>query len=736
MSQTFTPLLILVITVICGFFLIPIIMSVISGALSNIGGVTKQLSGLAKQSVKNVLSMGGNFTSMTNNICQQGIAMSTNILSNTIPIGFSILNNCVSLGGSTINNGFNIIENASVNIIGASAQISANALAAASNAIVSVGSIIIPQILGFQLNYFRLGAKIISVLAKPIGAIINVYIKLYTLIRDNVAKPIGLISDNFGEILKIFNKILDFIKGGFENISGDIVDGLGNIVTGIGGGLGDIGGNIVDGLGGVVTGIGDGLGGIGGNIVDGLGGVVTGIGDGLGDIGGNVTSGLGNIVTGIGDGLTGIGGNVTSGLGGVTGSITGGLTGIDGIGHNITTALASVTSSITGGLIGEESIKSVLNIGLLPLSLIKTEIETVSSGITTTAGYINEMKTIFEEISSGLGSIGGFIGTIAGAFTGLGVEKFVMSIVTGSLEIIQKALVPVVTSILKGNVCGWLPKIFGQRICHMESCKILINRDGNKKWILLKNLKIGDSVVTHDGSLEKVLYIIEDENYEDIKVYDFSSESHPIFDGTNNLKCYKKNDNFAYLDMEEISEDNAVIRYVKSKMITIETEGPNNTYSCKKYDKTITFRDVSYMKNKNFCAAILMYEFITQKQELFDFKSENIEEIKVYFKNIVYTLHKFMNNYVEEEPEEDTANILNFVATYSGVKDKMEEEFNIRFNHTNSYKLFYVIYNIFYLYEKYISYEKIKHINFKNLVIEVYSDSALNVESDRIEYID
>ncbi len=339
-------------------------------------------------------------------------------------------------------------------------------------------------------------------------------------------------------------------------------------------------------------------------------------------------------------------------------------------------------------------------------------------------GFLESLIGVLGEIKTPIGLIGNGIGSIAGVFGGRSIGRFITDVVIDNFSQLQSTLTSFIRSLISNYGCGWIGlKIAGVSVCHLDSNYILVDNDGSSEWILIKDLKIGDNVITHTGSKEKVTYIINMDDSK-AKIYKGSTLSHPRYvDGK--LYAYDINQSFAYLQCIKDEADITFELFDKCNLITIETEGPSHTYSCKYEDDTIIYRDLSPHFDKNLITQLILYKLLTEHSETVS-NLDTDEECKTYISNISTQV----SSYIDTENLK-TADIINITkAFYDATNNNpnVKDVFKMRYMGDTTYKMFHILYNIFYLYEGYISFESFINIQF--------GGDVGNANSEAFEYVE
>lgn len=478
---------------------------------------------------------------------------------------------------------------------------------------------------------------------------------------------------------------------------------------------------------------------------------ITSMAKGADAISGIATNALTNVIGASGNLIGSVSNVMQSGIGAIQ-NVTSSTTGALGSATEATGNMISSTGGITGSLIQNSTqmiakgfdaskialdayhtcvvasnniISPMINSFIFNTAVIATKIlSLLAKPIKSMIGYVGDIyDTIKNGIKPAISLIGGYIGdiksyisdisgsisSISSAF-GKSVADFIVNTVKNGADALYSTIKGWVENIVKSSACDWLPRPFGVHICHREDCLILINRDSKNIHIPIKDISINDMVVTQDGTLETVKYLFKFDN-SNTKLYDYSSSTHPrVKDGK--LMVYEIQPSFEYLNFVlDTNIENVIIEDQECNLVSFETSGPLHNYIIKTpNNKEIIFRDLCPIFSKDKLTQLLMYRFMLKYSNIISSSDMTTEN----YKSMLINLSDYMGNFLTSE-EMTVADNMNITAAYKDAN--IDEVFERRFENDDLFRIFHLVYSLFYNYENHITYDTLIDIDFNNLVL-------------------
>ncbi len=267
------------------------------------------------------------------------------------------------------------------------------------------------------------------------------------------------------------------------------------------------------------------------------------------------------------------------------------------------------------------------------------------------------------------------------------------------------------------KVCVPYPSLCKETIdlCHKNDNLILIfNKEkNNQEWINLGDLKPGDIVVTHNETYEKVLDVKK--QFKDIiLLFDYSTGEHPRLNEDGDYVCYiapSTEENYNKLKEDTILDESCKINFEKDcELISIILNGPCYTYRLKTPDeKEIIFKDPTPRLDSFPCVSLLLYNLYKNLEgySLID----NYEKIIDYLEDYLSTFIPI--NISQIEYKKNDSDELNINLLFMSNRLKIEKYFSdMDVKNEENYLIFYSFYMKILSFEKFITFEELKNINF------------------------
>lgn len=252
------------------------------------------------------------------------------------------------------------------------------------------------------------------------------------------------------------------------------------------------------------------------------------------------------------------------------------------------------------------------------------------------------------------------------------------------------------------EITEWVVSHFS--VCHDSEC-FIYTKCGMKRF---KDLIIGDEILTHKGTYEKVTNMIVSKK-DVVLLINGTTPEHPRVIGEGKLVSYKNSGKLAYLGIEEEKElqnRNIDIEFKDSILYTIELEGPVNTYMCSKDGKNAeVYKDIVPTFEKTPTASTLfLLIFKKLEKELLKIsmlpERDSINETRKILEIVECKLRQVSMKEISYEDK------INIDLLYEANKDDIRKIFTLR-GETSIDRLtdfYYALYTLLYLYDGKISY--------------------------------
>lgn len=256
-------------------------------------------------------------------------------------------------------------------------------------------------------------------------------------------------------------------------------------------------------------------------------------------------------------------------------------------------------------------------------------------------------------------------------------------------------------------------------LCHDVNSDILIF-DETQKWKPLKDLKIGDKAITHLGTYETVVKIIDNEK-DLVFLFDKTTPSHPRVKLNPDGSVEKYVSYTVSNDSTEIETDfdpNLEIEFARDcRLISIELSGPYNTYFIKNInDKKILYRDTSPELSKSPAASVLLYKLLKKFNFDIDLLKKNIDNIASFIEK-TFDFGNLDKNFSSEciKSVEDQIN-LNLL--FKSIDAEINSAFDFRYKSQDNYNTFHILLTMFFMFEHRLKYDEVVDVNFEMIIID------------------